>query len=208
MIQFNQKLDESLSYFITSDLHFFHKNILKFNAATRPYRDIEHMHEVFITHWNETVGEEDYIFHLGDFSFAGKDRTQELIERLNGNIVWVLGNHDYKVFSNLSYPTHHYLQVRYKGHLICMSHYPIGSWNQQSRGSLHFHGHSHSNYKGTAGRMLDIGWDNVGKILSLDEAIDRVKDIEIYHPDRHRELGGKLYGNFKILKQLIRKWIK
>ena len=67
-----------------------------------------------------------------------------------------------------------------------MSHYPIGSWNGQGRGSVHVHGHCHGSYQNTKGRMLDVGWDNVGKLLTLDEVVANLTSIEIETTDQHK----------------------
>lgn len=185
VITFNRNLTEDKNYFIISDLHFYHKNIMSFNADTRPYKDIEEMHEAIISNWNSVVNPDDVIFHLGDFSFAGKERTLEVLDQLNGSIVWILGNHDKVIRTQLGVVMFDYLEIKYKGHKIIMSHYPIACWNGQGRGSLHFHGHSHGNYS-TLGRILDVGWDNIGKVSSLDEAVDSIKDIDVYTPDHHK----------------------
>ena len=49
--------------FFTSDTHFHHANIIRF--CDRPFRDVEEMDEILIRNWNEVVGPEDTIFHLG-----------------------------------------------------------------------------------------------------------------------------------------------
>jgi calcineurin-like phosphoesterase family protein len=84
----------SLDTFIISDTHFGHKNILSFEPIRKEqmladgYEDHE---EWLIDKWNSTVSSTDTILHLGDFAFKG---VQKYIERLNGNIIFVLGNHD------------------------------------------------------------------------------------------------------------------
>ena len=67
MIKFGQKLKSSdeRNYFITSDLHFFHKRILDFCPETRPWESIEEMHNGLIEHWNSKISENDVVFHLG-----------------------------------------------------------------------------------------------------------------------------------------------
>lgn len=81
--------------FFTSDTHFGHSNILKFQAETRPFTSIEEHDAELIRRWNEKVGKEDIVFHLGDFCFAGKDRAREIISQLNGHIYLCIGNHDW-----------------------------------------------------------------------------------------------------------------
>lgn len=186
MIGFNQKISstDNKEYYVTSDLHFFHKKVLKLCAGTRPWADVEEMTKALIDHWNSLVGANDVIFHLGDFSFAGKERTEHIISRLNGNIVWIRGNHDYKVFQRIHAKTYDYLEVKYDGKKVCMCHYPMASWNQQGRGSVMLHGHSHGNYEGK-GKSLDVGWDSLGEIVTLKEAIALADQNELYSPDHH-----------------------
>ena len=51
--------------FFTADTHFNHTNMLKF--CDRPFADVEEMNETIIARWNQVVGEEDHVFHLGEF---------------------------------------------------------------------------------------------------------------------------------------------
>ena len=53
----------------TSDLHLFHKNIVKF--TNRPDMNVEDHIEWIITLWNSQVKLGDTVYHLGDFCFAG-----------------------------------------------------------------------------------------------------------------------------------------
>lgn len=186
-IGFNQKLSsqDDREYFVTSDLHFWHKGVLNFCPETRPYNEVEEMNEALIEHWNSKVGEDDVVFSLGDLSFKAKEATQEILNQLNGNIVFIRGNHCYKVFGQLGLPTYDYLEVKFDGTKVCMMHYPLSSWNQQGRGSVHLYGHVHGSYV-NLGRSLDVGWDNIGRILTLKEAVDICLSKDIYCPDHHK----------------------
>lgn len=143
MIGFNQKIKstDNRNYLISSDLHFGHRKIMEFCKETRPWSSLEEMHESLIEHWNSKVSGDDVVFHLGDFSFFAKEKTQSIIDQLNGNVVWIAGNHCYKVFNQLGIKYHNYFEINFDGKKICMSHYPIAAWHQQGRGSLHAHGH-------------------------------------------------------------------
>ncbi|MBA2938024.1 metallophosphoesterase [Paenibacillus sp. CGMCC 1.16610] len=79
------------TYFI-SDHHFGHKNIIDFE--NRPFADVDEMTEAMIAKWNAVVRNEDKVFHLGDFSFLNKERTQAIVSQLNGYKILILGNHD------------------------------------------------------------------------------------------------------------------
>lgn len=80
--------------FFTADTHFGHKNVIPY--CKRPYTDTHEMDEDLIKKWNETVSPDDTIFHLGDFAFASQLRTKEIIGRLNGYKILIMGNHDRK----------------------------------------------------------------------------------------------------------------
>ena len=87
-----------LDTFIVSDTHFGHDNILKFEPTR--LEDIQRkgftdQDEWLMSQWNNVVSENDLVLHLGDFAF----RNKEVIYRLNGKMVMLLGNHDIKMTS-------------------------------------------------------------------------------------------------------------
>jgi len=75
----------------TADYHLGHGNIIKY--CNRPFRDVEHMNQTIITRHNARVGQNDIVYHLGDFCFK-QPKAHEWERKLNGKIVHVLGNHD------------------------------------------------------------------------------------------------------------------
>ncbi|PYI51218.1 phosphoesterase [Paenibacillus flagellatus] len=78
--------------FLTSDHHFGHQHIIDFES--RPFADVEEMNETMIARWNDVVGRDDRVYHLGDFSFLNKEKTKAIVERLNGYKVLIMGHHD------------------------------------------------------------------------------------------------------------------
>jgi len=78
--------------FFTSDHHFGHKQIIDFES--RPFMEVGQMNEVMIERWNEEVGKDDKVFHLGDFSFLNKEATAAILARLHGYKILIMGNHD------------------------------------------------------------------------------------------------------------------
>ena len=56
--------------YFTSDLHFSHKNIMKFCPQFRSYASIKEMDAALIAQWNATVAPEDTVYNLGDISLA------------------------------------------------------------------------------------------------------------------------------------------
>ena len=89
----NYKFDGSKVFF-TSDTHFYHGNIIRF--CNRPFKDVEVMNETIISNWNITVGQDDIVFHLGDFCLGGSAEWTKILDRLNGKIYLIMGNHDLK----------------------------------------------------------------------------------------------------------------
>ena len=167
--------------FITSDLHFGHKNIMKFCPQTRGhYKDVDEMREDMIRIWNEQVEHDDLIYILGDVAFLPAADAVKIMRRLNGRKILVEGNHDRKllndpVFRGCFEEIHKYLWINYEGTQVIMFHYPIAEWDQMHRGSVHFHGHLHGNVSGMEKyRCRDAGCDATGQIVWLME--DAIKD--------------------------------
>jgi calcineurin-like phosphoesterase family protein len=78
--------------FITSDLHFFHKNVITY--CNRPWNTVEEMNEGMIENWNKVVTNDDIVYILGDFSLSPK-AVELILPRLNGKEkILILGNHD------------------------------------------------------------------------------------------------------------------
>jgi calcineurin-like phosphoesterase family protein len=78
--------------FYTSDNHFFHKNIIRY--CTRPYADVEEMNADMIARWNAVVGDEDLVYHLGDFGFSPVPVLATILAALKGKKILIRGNHD------------------------------------------------------------------------------------------------------------------
>lgn len=87
------KIDNNKVFF-TSDTHFYHANIIRF--CSRPFKDVDEMNESLIANWNSVIGLDDIVFHLGDFCFGGAAEWTKVLNRLNGKIYLILGNHDLK----------------------------------------------------------------------------------------------------------------
>lgn len=81
-----------MAWFI-SDHHFNHDKIIEY--CNRPFANVEEMNNYMIKQWNDVVGKNDIVYHLGDFALqSDKETVVNLINHLNGNIVLILGNHD------------------------------------------------------------------------------------------------------------------
>lgn len=129
------KFEDGKNIFFTSDTHFGHKNIIKY--CKRPFESVEEMNEKLIKNWNSVVGPDDIVFHLGDFVFGGSKLWNDVLDRLNGKIYLIIGNHDehnlkgayMDRFEWYGYQAHIYVE----GKSIYLNHYPMlcyhGAWN-------------------------------------------------------------------------------
>jgi calcineurin-like phosphoesterase family protein len=165
---------------ITSDTHYSHKNICRGVTnwrtkdgkipieSTRDFNTIEDMNSFIVDNINSKIGPDDTLIHLGDFSFGGFDKIGQFLDRLVcKNIHLVLGNHDHHIKNNREnihdrfLSIQNYLEVNIGGADFVLSHYPLCSWNQLSKGAIQLHGHVHlpTNKKWGNGKRLDVGVD-------------------------------------------------
>lgn len=73
-------------------MHYGHGNIIGF--ADRPFNDVNHMNEMMIKNWNDTVTSDDEVWVVGDAFMGVKSDTIKYIPRLLGKITLIVGNHD------------------------------------------------------------------------------------------------------------------
>ena len=168
-----------LDSFVTSDTHISHKKIMEYQP-NRKFTSLEEHDKYLIDIWNKTIPPKATVFHVGDFIFY--DRDFSILEKLNGKIILIKGNHDHKI--NKVLETHDYLKVIYNGIPIVLCHYPIQSWDQKSHSSMHFHGHEHCRGTHMINR-IDVGVDGNDSLrpYSFDELIDQriiVNNIRTY----------------------------
>lgn len=178
-----------MKYF-TSDLHFGHKNIIRF--CNRPFNDIDHMREMLIENWNSVVTPEDDVYHLGDFAFLNNDKTREIISRLNGRKHAIWGNHDEgKNFNNMGFASmYQYAELRLaKDIVVKLSHFPYEG-DHEDQGERYpelrpirtddkwlLHGHVHEIWQiKPEERMINVGCDVWNyKPVSADRIIDIIR---------------------------------
>src|SRR5437763_16602672 len=82
-----------MTTFFTSDTHFGHGGAL--GLYRRPFSSVAAMNEGMVERWNETVGPDDVVWHLGDFAIRQKpEMVAEILARLRGRKHLVTGNND------------------------------------------------------------------------------------------------------------------
>lgn len=179
--------------YFTSDTHFDDWNVINFSR--RPFDTVKVMNETLIENWNSKVKTHDVVYHLGDFSVERE--IKPILERLNGYIYLIPGNHDHGIIKMVNrepttfakYYNFRILSALYeidlKGVNISLCHYPLRVWNQQHKGAFHLHGHSHGTLN-EWGRAMDVGVDaNDYRPISIDEVFNKLSETEIHIEDYH-----------------------
>ena len=192
------KIEKNRKVYITSDTHYAHKNLCRGVTdwrlpdggipmdQTRDFDTIEKMNERIIQNINSVVGEDDVLFHLGDWSFGGFENVQKFRDRiLCKEIHLILGNHDTHIendrynVQDLFTSVNHYTKLMYKNNTFVLFHYPIASYDGLNKGHIHLHGHVHlpTNLRFGKGKKMDVGMDGhpTFGVYNMDEII-RIMD--------------------------------
>ena len=167
--------------YFTSDLHFYHENILK--LASRPFSNADEMNSALIKNWNARVNPPDEVYILGDVTLKGGAHAAAALAQLNGRKYLVKGNHDHYTSKanfdkNIFEWVKDYHELKYQNEFFILFHYPIDDWNQRYHGSINLHGHLHSNMEYNQRsladniRRYDVGVDaNNMSPVSIEEII-------------------------------------
>lgn len=176
-------LNKGQKLWFTSDTHYNHANICSATTqwsdpvTCREFKTLEHMNAHLVGNINEMVGQDDILFHLGDWSFGGFEQIQKFRDQIVcKNVHIITGNHDHHIENNrencqsLFSSVNKYLDLVVKWNVgtpmmgeqrFALMHFPIASWDNMARGAIHLHGHVHfeSRLRIGKGKMMDVGVD-------------------------------------------------
>ena len=137
--------------FFTSDLHFGHENIIRFD--NRPFKTVEEMDAELIKRWNNKVSKEDLVYVLGDMIWKTENNeAHKLIKSLNGQIILIKGNHDRFLHNATAKKAlagikdYDDICVTLEDGTVrrcILSHYFIPMYIGHRYNAIHLHGHSH-----------------------------------------------------------------
>lgn len=203
--------------FFCSDPHYGHSGIVlgtsnwEDKSGCRPFQTIEEMNETLVKNINDTVGENDILFCLGDWSFGSYktgDNVKNIAKFRNAlkvkEIHLIFGNHDAEIGNNkdgaesLFTTTAHYREIvvikqpeeqgqKAVKQKIVLSHYSFRVWNSMHNGAFMLFGHSHNNLKCTQGKTMDVGFDTRKefKPYSYQEIEEIMSKKELIQLDHH-----------------------
>lgn len=142
-----------MSIFMVSDTHFGHNK--NFIFEPRGFTTIEEHDETIIQNWNSVVKPEDEVFHLGDVFLVDNGHGMECLNRLNGHIHIIRGNHDSETRLELFKTSPNVVEVcdgkffHFKKFHFFLSHFPCLTSNLDIdkplfARTLNLCGHSHT----------------------------------------------------------------
>ena len=149
-----------MTVWFTADTHFGHAAAM--GRFKRPFESVAQMDEAMVRRWNDTVGDQDDVWHLGDFAWrAAPERVRALLARLNGaRKHLVVGNNDGPDIVKMPEwaSVQAYAEIELDGVRLVLCHYPFRTWNAMYKGAYNLHGHSHGQLAGMT-RQVDVGVD-------------------------------------------------
>lgn len=142
-----------------SDLHFFHEK-LNVQLDNRGFSDVRSMNQYMIGKWNDKVRGGDQVIVLGDLFWSkDPDEINSILNRLNGKICLIEGNHDSIWLKKEGVKLDRfewikpYAEVSDHDKLVVLSHYPVFCYNHQflqckdgSPRTFMLYGHVHNSH--------------------------------------------------------------
>lgn len=150
--------DDIAKTWVWSDLHFGHKNIIRF--SDRPFASLDAMTAELIDNFNMCVGPNDKSIWVGDVAFLKDSKANEILDQCNGYKILVVGNHDFnhKKLKQLNFDeTYLFYLVETPEVDLMFTHYPIMRyllpWPY-----INIHGHVHvgGDYKFESDQHINV----------------------------------------------------
>lgn len=177
-----------MTKYFTSDTHYDHGNIMRY--CHRPFETVEEMNTTMISNWNSVVKPGDEVYHVGDFAFVkNKNRINEILRQLNGQVHLILGNHDKQPAKQANFASVSSMKkIKIGDTKIILCHYAMRVWDQSHYGTYHLYGHSHGTLADDPNALsCDIGVDCWNFTPVSIEQIREVMHKKNFKPiDHHR----------------------
>ncbi len=191
----------------TGCTHIYHDK--EFIWKARKQASIESHAQWILDTINETVKEDDTLFHLGDgFLTCTPMQVDEWLKKVRcKTIYYISGNHESQTGNCYDgertalgldkyeiYPIQHlnviflgpYVEASMGKRVMTLSHFPQLIWNKSHHGAWNIHSHCHGSLAQSLpyhekAKRLDVGWDVFSRPVSFTE-VDEImarKEVEI-----------------------------
>ena len=203
-------MDENFAFW--SDTHFFHAcahwPIPLWKA--RGFSSLEDHNEQLVQRWNSKCTNETIFFHLGDFIFGldAKNNFKDILKKVNFKTLYVMPGNHYSGWKQVFEEQRanvwdvtpqkrvifvpNYLETIINGQQFILSHYPVLSFNGQSKGAICLYGHVHGNLaKNPIGslysqaRAYEVTVENTKSPLLLQEINNLFAEVDPVTFDSH-----------------------
>lgn len=145
--------------YLISDLHLNHKNVIRY--CNRPFSSMKEMNRRLINNWNSVVNYTDTVYFLGDFSFG---KPSLWIKKLNGNIIFIRGNHD-----NFGY---NHAEIEHDGYRFFLTHNP--RWAEYDGWIIHGHVHDTRPLVDREKKRINVSCEMTNyRPISIEDIIDK-----------------------------------
>lgn len=147
--------------FFIADTHFGHENIIKYE--NRPFLSVKEMDQYMIERWNEVVGVDDEVFHIGDFSFYSNPVNESILKKLKGKKYLVIGNHDKESvaqYYSIGFQGVYDFPILYNGFWI-LSHEPVYINQNMPYANIFGHVHANPQYKDVSSQSFCVSVERI-----------------------------------------------
>lgn len=193
----------------TSDTHFSHKNIVSGTSdwsnklRCRPFESVEEHDQAIIDNINSVVGQNDTMYHLGDWSFGAHENIRLIRNRIAcKNIHLITGNHDHHItprdspyrgcFNTVTKLYEFSMKIDssksgiYGKQKFVLCHYAMRVWPNSHHGAIMLYGHSHGTLDEMTPAIANPTWVGdeyfIKNYRTMDVGID-TNNLFPYHLD-------------------------
>lgn len=145
-INLTEKFNKGQNIYFWSDIHFYHKNIIRYSG--RPYPNPDLMNQCLVGNYANIITDNDIVIWGGDITFGHVAEVNRILTQLPGYKIHILGNHDMDNRGKLTPlafdERHSCLVIDIEDHDIdfqfLVTHYPL---DIVPEGTINIHGHIH-----------------------------------------------------------------
>ena len=119
----------------------------------RPFENVDHMTDTLIENWNNLVGDNDIVYHLGNFAWDPKTAHDSLLKLKGKKIFMILGENDDAIHELARKRTLND-KVQIVNDLFLernidaiLSYWPLAVWYKKSKGFYHITGYPNRKHK-------------------------------------------------------------